>query len=108
MTIVLLLTNFIKNFAMKRLLLIPKLDSYQATLGDNQTLTTPSSGTIRRRKTSIGAVHRANVSFTVKQDDFDYLMAFWRLTKDKAFGCRLIVCDWLVKSLPIIKRCKNS
>lgn len=75
---------------MKLLLLIPNLKGYQTTLGDNHALTARASGLPRRRRVRVGAVHRYELNFTVKNGDFDYLMAFWRLTQDQAFACQLV------------------
>lgn len=75
---------------MKLLLLIPNLKGYQTTLGDNYALTARASGLPRRRRVRVGAVHRYELNFTVKNGDFDYLMAFWRLTQDQAFACQLV------------------
>lgn len=75
---------------MKLLLLIPNLKGYQTTLGDNHALTARASGLPRRRRVRVGAIHRYELNFTVKNGDFDYLMAFWRLTQDQAFACQLV------------------
>lgn len=75
---------------MKLLLLIPNLKGYQTTLGDNYALTARASGLPRRRRVRVGAAHHYELNFTVKNGDFDYLMAFWRLTQDQAFACQLI------------------
>lgn len=88
---------------MRILFLCPKLSTHKAQLGSDVSVMRMSSGPPRRRRTQIGAINTATVSFTVKNEHFDYLMAFWRLTRAEAFACRAITnqaemrwysCQW--------------
>lgn len=95
---------------MQVLLLIPKIIGYQARLGSNIALTQAISGMPRRRRISKGATHQVSISFTLTEVHFDYLMAFWRLTKAERFACRLIIENsqmrWYVSrwlTVPMIK-----
>lgn len=88
---------------MRILFLCPKLSTHKAQLGSDVIVMRMSSGPPRRRRTQIGAINTATVSFTVKNEHFDYLMAFWRLTRAEPFACRAITnkaemrwysCQW--------------
>lgn len=75
---------------MQMLHLVPKIMPYSVTLGNDVTIVATASGMPRRRRTSIGKCHKAKLEFSLQAHDYDYLMAFWRLTRDKPFACRLL------------------
>lgn len=76
---------------MRLLYLCPKLDGYQSKIGSDVSITAMSSGRPRRRRAQIGATHTASVSFTLNSIEYDYIMAFWRLTRAEPFGCQGVV-----------------
>ncbi len=71
------------------LLLVPKIFPYSATIGNDVNVIAMASGMPRRRRCRIGATHKAKLEFSLTSEHYDYLMSFWRLTRDKTFACRM-------------------
>lgn len=95
---------------MRLLMLTPKLSGFQVRLGSDILVTPVISGMPRRRRLQDTADARAMVNFQVDAKHYDYLMAFWRLTRGTGraskggFGCRLVIdstqmawykCQWI-------------
>lgn len=76
---------------MRILYLIPEKDSHRAKLGNDVLITPVTSGMPRRRQVMFGVPDSVVLSFMLKPEQYDYLMAFWRLTRGKAFAFRGIV-----------------
>jgi len=74
-----------------QLVLCPLLESYGATLGNNVTTTQYDNGMPRQRLNGIGRPHQVQVSFRHKAIHQDYITAFWRVNRARAFALRLIV-----------------
>ncbi len=78
---------------MKMLLLVPKIFPYSAILGNDVNVVAMASGMPRRRRTKIGATHKARLEFSLTAEHYDYLMAFWRLTRSETFACRMFTTN---------------
>lgn len=74
-----------------RLILCPLLDSYSATLGNDVITTQYENGMPRQRLSGVGRPHNLSVSFRHKKQHQDYILAFWRTYRAKAFAMRLII-----------------
>lgn len=74
-----------------RLILCPLLDSYSVTLGNDVLTTQYENGMPRQRLNGVGRPHSISVSFRHKAQHQEYILAFWRLYRARAFAMRLIV-----------------
>lgn len=74
-----------------KLALLPLRDSYSPTLGDDVITTQYTHGMPRQRLGGVGSPHQAEVVFRHKSAHQDYMLAFWRLYRTKAFAARLIL-----------------
>jgi hypothetical protein len=74
-----------------QLVLCPLLESYNATLGNDVTTTQYDNGMPRQRLNGIGRPHQVQVSFRHKERHQEYILAFWRLHRARAFAMRLIL-----------------
>ena len=72
-----------------QLMLQPLRDSYQLTFGDDVITTEVSNGMPRQRLGGVGAPHRSSVRFQNRLSEYNYLMAFWRVNRTKAFFMQL-------------------
>lgn len=72
-----------------KLLLCPLLDSYSPTLGNDVITTQYESGMPRQRLAGIGRPHETPLEFRHKGIHQEYLLAFWRLNRNKPFAMRL-------------------
>ncbi|RZA01768.1 MAG: hypothetical protein EOO68_10145 [Moraxellaceae bacterium] len=64
---------------MNRLDLCPLQSSYSAEFGDGVLSQDLAKGMPRTRADFIGAVHMVNASFMLAPDDYNYIMAFYRV-----------------------------
>ena len=74
-----------------KLVLCPLLDSYSPTLGNDVITTQYENGMPRQRLAGVGRPHQTPVSFRHKAVHQDYILAFWRLYRAKAFALRLVL-----------------
>jgi len=74
-----------------KLILCPLRDSYSPTLGNDVITTQYENGMPRQRLAGVGRPHQTPVSFRHKAQHQDYILAFWRLYRAKAFAMRLIL-----------------
>lgn len=68
---------------MRKLKLIPTNTSYSVSLADGNVSNKLKGGRSRVRKQSIGDVNVVSVSFVLDPDQYQYLMAFYRVVIDK-------------------------
>lgn len=73
-----------------QLILSPLRDSYDLEFGDDVLTTQYDDGMPRQRLESTGRVHRTGIAFRHKKAQQDYLQAFWRTYRAKAFAMQLI------------------
>src|SRR5699024_8150396 len=73
------------------LILCPLLDSYNPTLGNDVITTQYENGMPRQRLAGVGRPHQTPVSFRHKAQHQDYILAFWRVYRARAFAMRLIL-----------------
>lgn len=76
-----------------KLVLCPLLDGYSATMGNDVITTQYENGMPRQRLAGVGRPHQVGVMFRHKAVHQDYILAFWRLNRAKAFALRLILDD---------------
>lgn len=74
-----------------KMILCPLRDSYNPTLGNDVITTQYENGMPRQRLTGVGRPHQTPVSFRHKATHQDYILAFWRVYRAKAFAMRLIL-----------------
>lgn len=74
-----------------RMILCPLLDRYSPTLGNDVITTQYENGMPRQRLAGVGRPHQTPVSFRHKAQHQDYILAFWRLYRARAFAMRLIL-----------------
>ena len=74
-----------------KLILCPLLDSYNPTLGNDVITTQYENGMPRQRLAGVGRPHQTPVSFRHKAQHQDYILAFWRVYRARAFAMRLIL-----------------
>lgn len=77
--------------ALPKLALCPLRDGYSATLGNDVLTTQFDNGMPRQRLNGVGRPHNISVGFRHKAQHQDYILAFWRVNRAKAFALRLIV-----------------
>lgn len=77
--------------SLTKMILCPLRDNYNPVLGDDVITTQPSKGMPRQRLAGVGSPHYTPVSFRHKAQHQDYILAFWRLHRTKAFAMRLIM-----------------
>lgn len=97
---------------MYKLNLLPDQQSYAASEGPRQVYAKLDGGMGRVRRDLLNAVWKADVQWTVEQEDFQYLQTFRRVTKDgtelfrmdlilngtgiEEYECRMIPGTWRV------------
>ena len=74
-----------------KLILCPLLDSYSPTLGNDVITTQYENGMPRQRLAGVGRPHQTPVSFRHKAKHQQYILAFWRVYRARAFAMRLIL-----------------
>ena len=74
-----------------KLILCPLRDSYNPTLGNDVITTQYESGMPRQRLAGVGRPHQVGVTFRHKAQHQDYILAFWRVYRARAFAMRLIL-----------------
>lgn len=74
-----------------KLVLCPLRDSYSPTLGNDVITTQYENGMPRQRLAGVGRPHQTPVSFRHKAQHQDYILAFWRVYRARAFAMRLIL-----------------
>lgn len=74
-----------------KLMLLPLRDSYNPTLGNDVITTQFENGMPRQRLAGVGRPHQTPVTFRHKAQHQDYILAFWRVYRAKAFAMRLIL-----------------
>lgn len=74
-----------------KLALVPLRDSYSPTLGNDVITTQYENGMPRQRLAGVGRPHQTPVSFRHKAQHQDYILAFWRVYRARAFAMRLIL-----------------
>lgn len=74
-----------------KLILCPLRDSYIPTLGNDVITTQYENGMPRQRLAGVGRPHQTPVSFRHKAKHQDYILAFWRVYRARAFAMRLIL-----------------
>lgn len=74
-----------------KLILCPLRDSYSPTLGNDVITTQYENGMPRQRLAGVGRPHQTSVSFRHKAQHQDYILAFWRVYRARAFAMRLIL-----------------
>lgn len=74
-----------------KLILCPLLDSYSPTLGNDVITTQFENGMPRQRLAGVGRPHQTPVSFRHKAQHQNYILAFWRVYRARAFAMRLIL-----------------
>lgn len=74
-----------------KLILCPLRDSYSPTLGNDVITTQFENGMPRQRLAGVGRPHQTPVSFRHKAQHQQYILAFWRAYRAKAFAMRLIL-----------------
>lgn len=74
-----------------KLILLPLRDSYSPTLGNDVISTQYTNGMPRQRLDGVGRPHQTPVSFRHKAQHQDYILAFWRIYRARAFAMRLIL-----------------
>ena len=74
-----------------KLILCPLRDSYSPTLGNDVITTQFENGMPRQRLAGVGRPHQTPVSFRHKAKHQDYILAFWRVYRARAFAMRLIL-----------------
>ena len=74
-----------------KLVLCPLRDSYNPTLGNDVITTQYENGMPRQRLAGVGRPHQTPVSFRHKAQHQDYILAFWRVYRARAFAMRLIL-----------------
>lgn len=78
---------------MRVLFLCPSADGFRGVSGSDYLTTRATSGMPRIRRVQSGATGSAVAAFQVEAHHYDYLMAFWRLTKAESFACRAILSN---------------
>lgn len=78
---------------MRVLFLCPSADGFRGVSGSDYITTRATSGMPRIRRVQSGATGSAVAAFQVEAHHYDYLMAFWRLTKAEGFACRAILSN---------------
>ena len=74
-----------------KLVLCPLKDSYSATMGNDVITTQYDNGMPRQRLSGAGRPHKVGVTFRHKSVHQDYILAFWRVYRAKAFALRIIL-----------------
>lgn len=74
-----------------QMVLLPLRDSYNPTLGNDVITTQFENGMPRQRLAGVGRPHQTPVSFRHKAQHQDYILAFWRVYRARAFAMRLIL-----------------
>lgn len=74
-----------------KLILCPLRDSYSPTLGNDVITTQYENGMPRQRLAGVGRPHQTPVTFRHKAQHQDYILAFWRVYRARAFAMRLIL-----------------
>ena len=77
--------------SLPKLILFPLRDSYSPTLGNDVITTQYENGMPRQRLAGVGRPHQTPVSFRHKAQHQDYILAFWRVYRARAFAMRLIL-----------------
>lgn len=74
-----------------KMILCPLRDSYSPNLGSDVITTQYANGMPRQRLDGVGRPHQTPVSFRHKAQHQEYILAFWRVYRAKAFAMRLIL-----------------
>lgn len=72
-----------------KLILCPLRDSYSVSLGNDVITTQYENGMPRQRLNGVGRPHNVGVAFRHKSEHQEYILAFWRVYRARAFAMRL-------------------
>ena len=75
--------------ALPQMVLCPLRDGYGVSLGNDVITTQYENGMPRQRLNGVGRPHSVSVAFRHKEVHQEYILAFWRVYRAKAFAMRL-------------------